>query len=61
MNRVTITKPSMKWLMQGMICRTKSFKRYQKLLKRSEAKLNKELDILNVVKSIRRMNASTFG
>ena len=61
LNRIVITKPSMSWLLRGILCRTKSFKRYRKLLKRSESKLEKELDILHVVRSIRRMNASTFG
>jgi hypothetical protein len=61
MHRTVIAQPSIIWLLKGMICRTKSYKRYRKLLKRSEKKLTAELDILNMIKSIRKMNASTFG
>ena len=61
LHRTVIFMPNMFWLLKGMICRTKSYKRYRKLLRRSEDKINAELDILNLIKSIRQMNASTFG
>lgn len=61
LNRVKFEEQSAITLILGFLCRKKESIRKMKIFRRSDAKINADIDILNFIETQRRHKASLYG